>query len=493
MARLRNFILIIIALTFGLLRAEEVEYVWNVDIEVNNRDPQASDTNPTTPFRTIQAAATNALGYARAGKSVRVVIHPGLYRESVTLRDKVDETNASIKFEASDPGNVVINGTDQINGWKIGDYDIFELPWTYQSKENPTVYVEGARLVEASSPDRVRQGQVCYVRGEEPKIYLLPPKGAAVKPGTVEVSRQDVGFRAEHVDGLYLESLAFERGFDAAIDIAGGDGAILNNIAVEYCHGDGVRLADLGQVRIRRLIVDRCGGNGVVLRNLAQLVISGVEAKLNNWSRSSGSLAGLQILDCGAVKVWSLKASENHGDGFVLAQSTGESQLAKLTVLNNRSGFVCRDNAQVASVSESQFAYNAKEGVVLQGGGLYLMANVFYGNGVDQLLLAEGETPSELQLSRNIIVALDDAKLINVAAPEHGIQAEKNLYDSLAKKPFEALGQALTFAQWQTVAGIDLDSFLGEAKLLDPENYTFTPTPQSPYFKMSRWPVRKLD
>ncbi|WP_309387746.1 right-handed parallel beta-helix repeat-containing protein [Cerasicoccus frondis] len=475
----------------GLLHAEEVEYVWDITIEVNQGDPLANDGDPTTPFRTIQAAATNALGFARAGKSVRVLIEPGVYREAVTLRGKVNEVNAAIKFEGTDPGHVVLNGTQVVDGWDIGDYDIFELPWT-PTKTNPTIYCEGARLVEAPSPQQVRQGQVCFVRGEEPKIYLLPPKGGVVKAGTIEVSRQDAGIQSRDVDGLYLESLAFERGFAAAIDIQGGDGLILNNIAVEYCHGDGVRAADLEQVRIRRLIVDRCGGNGIVLRGLGKLAMSGAEAKLNNWSDQTTELAGVSLERCGAVKVWSLKTSENHGAGLCL-QGNGPAQLAKITALNNGVGIVTRNSTDLATFSESQIAYNTGDGLVVDGAAAYLMANVFYGNGDAQIELAPGNSACELQISRNILVARKGELLIDVAAKEHAILAEKNLYEAPDKKPFRALGQKLTFAQWQEIAGLDLDSYQGEAKLLEPENYGFTPTPQSPYFKMSQWPVRKLD
>ncbi|WP_269539747.1 right-handed parallel beta-helix repeat-containing protein [Cerasicoccus fimbriatus] len=486
------FILACCGMPLFSLLAEEVEYVWNVTVDVNNRDPQASDGDPTTPFRTIQAAATNAMGYARAGKSVLVRVHPGVYRESVTLRGKVDESNAAIKFEGTDPGNVVINGAQIVNGWDIGEFDIFELPWI-PTKENPAVFVEGARLVEVASPRQVMQGQVCFVRGKEPKIYLLPPKGGVVKNGTVEISGMGVGIRAENVDGLYLESLAFERGFDAAIDVHGGDGLIINNVAIEYAHGDGLRLADLDKVRIRRLIVDRCGGNGIVLERLGALAMSGTEVKLNNWSRRTDDLAGLKISGCGQVKVWSLKASENHGAGLWMADTTHQSALSKVVAVNNGTGAIFENNQDIASLTECQFAYNRDGGVVLKGGGLYLMANVFYGNGGAQITLADCDQRSELQASRNIIVARKGELLIDVEARDHGLLAEKNLYESPSKEPFRALGEPLTFIQWQEVASLDLDSYLGEAKLLDPENYGFTPAPQSPYFKMSSWPVRELD
>ncbi len=100
---------------------------WEVDLEptrtyhVDQRHPDAddaSDGSADAPFRTIQAAAEVV------AQGERVLIHPGVYRETVRPRRGGSGPDAMIDYEAAagSPGDVVVTGAERYEGpWEVQD------------------------------------------------------------------------------------------------------------------------------------------------------------------------------------------------------------------------------------------------------------------------------------------------------------------------------------------------------------------------------------
>jgi len=79
---------------------------------------QASDSNLGTeslPLKTISRAATVVMESGRGGIGTKVLVYPGVYRESV----KVDsQGTAPIVFEAKEKGKAIISGSEVWTGWQ---------------------------------------------------------------------------------------------------------------------------------------------------------------------------------------------------------------------------------------------------------------------------------------------------------------------------------------------------------------------------------------
>lgn len=486
----------IVMLCLGLataLHAQEVPSEWDVTVEVNQLDPTASDTDATTPFKTIKAAAQNALGFARAGRNVRVLIHPGVYRESVMLRGQEDEEEGWIKFEGTEPGKVILNGSRLVTGWSVNDDNAFEAEHGMPNRgglNRPTLFVEGARLLEAPSRRQVKSGQVFW---DDDKLVLLPPRGGVITDGKVEMGELGVAINAKGLSALYVENLSIERGYAAGLSVNHVNLVVVNNTSVEYCQFDGVLIADADVVRIRRLIVERCGQLGLKLNKVRQVAIDGSEANVNGWAARNGdSIAersGVLLKDCHSVKIWTLKVVENQQHGFWLENSTSAA-LGKITAIKNKGhGAVCLSDQPEAQVtlSESEIAYNEGVGVRMDE-HVTLIADLLYGNDGGQVQFKEGG-----RITRNIIVGEEGEKLVFAMVGVSNLEAGNNLYYAPGKHPFQVGEDQLSFAQWQERTRQDLNSFFGEPKLVDPAKYQFTPHPSSPWFDMREWPERKLD
>jgi hypothetical protein len=128
------------------------------DIHVDIANPAAADNNPGSvekPLKSIAKAAT------LAGPGDTVLIHPGIYRESITLKTS-GAPGKPITFKAATPMSekrTLVTGADLLQGWKKADkkdlannpnagkimvLDLPELP--------PRLYENGHRLTIARTP-----------------------------------------------------------------------------------------------------------------------------------------------------------------------------------------------------------------------------------------------------------------------------------------------------------------------------------------------------
>src|SRR5215472_14534103 len=82
-------------------------------------DDNGSDGNSgaaASPFRTIQAAINEANSANQQGIGVKVIVNPGVYRESVNFGN-YGSTGAPLIVESSSPGAAVIAGSDVLSNW----------------------------------------------------------------------------------------------------------------------------------------------------------------------------------------------------------------------------------------------------------------------------------------------------------------------------------------------------------------------------------------
>ena len=99
---------------------------WHVAIG----DHSASDSSagdPERPLKTISKAAESV----KPGD--RVIIHGGIYREKVLVKNN-GTAQEPIRFESAEGEHVLLTGADLLNGWKQvkGEHPIYAVPWAHR-------------------------------------------------------------------------------------------------------------------------------------------------------------------------------------------------------------------------------------------------------------------------------------------------------------------------------------------------------------------------
>lgn len=166
-----------------------------------------SDLNPGTadaPFATVKKGVESI-----TAPGTRLVIAPGLYREtSINLKASGIETKPVI-IEAENPGETVISGSVPFDGWeKTNDESVYENDWSYDYPFQPgtpgneiigrsdLIILDGKPIQPVLTWDEL-QNDTYYIDNEAGKVYLKTDKD----PDSCGIER---GLAGENGSGAYI-------------------------------------------------------------------------------------------------------------------------------------------------------------------------------------------------------------------------------------------------------------------------------------------------
>jgi hypothetical protein len=202
---------------------------------------------PHSAVRTIAEAA------AKADHGDTVVIHGGIYRETVTV-EKSGTAAKPIRFQAAPGENVVITGADEIREWRkepggenVGE-NVFSAPWPHRfltwSKTGThpdddfhkmigrceQVFILGYPLLQVLDRAVLSRGTF-YVDLDAERLYVCPRDGAdlAKRPVLVESSARSLLWQSKGAY-VHLRGIRFRYAANAAqhgaVEIAGDHGVV---------------------------------------------------------------------------------------------------------------------------------------------------------------------------------------------------------------------------------------------------------------------------
>jgi hypothetical protein len=355
---------------------------------------------PDAQVRTISEAATKA----EAGDTV--VIHDGIYRESVTVERSGTEEKP-IRFQAARGENVVVTGADEIREWtkEPGSERVFSAPWPHRfigwSKAGThpgddyhrmigrceQVFVLGYRLLQVLDRTTLSRGTF-HVDLDAQRIYVCPRDGADFlkKAPRVDASARPLLWRSQgayvHLRGIRFRYAA-NMAQHGAVQIE-GDHGVVEDCVFESMNSSGATFA------AEDLIVRRC-----VFQNNGQLGFGA--------NRAHHLLFSECIVRNNNVKGFS-RGWEAGGDKLVLCRG---AVLEKSQFLSNRGNGVWFDiGNEKCVVRNCLIADNEDAGIFYEiSYSLHAHDNVIVGNGFNETPGAWGAAAAiSLSSSPNCII-----------------------------------------------------------------------------------------
>jgi hypothetical protein len=195
---------------------------------------KGSDSNPGTksqPLQTINAAASLAITNNYAGIGTRVIINPGMYRESIAMTVSGHDTTFPMTFQAVTAGTVILSGADIWTGWKAtkGNPQVYLNSWPYKwglcpldtgSDQAPPeedivrrremVLVNGVLLTQVLVPSAFKKPGLFYLDEDGGKIYIWPPNGTDMSTAVVEIPTRESLFVINGKSNIVLRGLTFQ-------------------------------------------------------------------------------------------------------------------------------------------------------------------------------------------------------------------------------------------------------------------------------------------
>ncbi len=473
-------------------------------------------------YATIAAALEAAVPLISGGEGVKLVILPGIYRETVRVEIPVGQATAALILEAAEPGQVIIRGSEILDGWRVGGRSVFNRSWPHQwgdgghglAGRREMLFIENVRLTQVNPAPAVRAGEF-YVDEEKGEVGLLPPAGVVVVPGVLESASERLapGFTFINLDALVIRGLLFQRhatGSEeapASLRIERCGDVILDNVLVEHSNAVGIRIQESTRVLLRRVFVDRNGQAGLQIFDCYDVIVQGLEAGLNGWRYfgmkwKTDPAGAVQLSGNGNVFIQTFRCTDNHIGG-IRARGQEAMTIRRLFAAGNNAYGVYSESNRHFLITASEVVRNNGAGVRVQGNAM-LSSTIIAHNGDaeegTQLWLenqaGDGDDAQVAWTSCMIVSGAEKGLLVKFT-PElisnNALTASRNLYYQPGDPESFCVGQScFDFSDWQLLTGEDLNSLFDDPLFDDPAGFDFVVRPDSPWYRQGSWPIRTL-
>ena len=409
-------------------------------IYVDQRHEQAADDNPGTaslPLLTLGRAIAVASEANAASTPVRIVVQPGVYRESIRIAPDERATPAPITIEGAADG-VVVSGADVWDGWTHRDNGVYSHPWPYDLglaamppewpepvrtylEANPIirrtemVFVDGAPLRQVLSRPELEHAEGRFFVSEETdelSIHLADTTDLA--GSIVEVSTRPSLMTVASRENITIRNIDFERaanaaGLAGAVAITDSRHVNLIDCGFTWNNGSGLSLHGGERITIRGIEANHNGVGGFTGYGVRELLVQDSEASFNGWRAASGwdvddhsSVLDANFIDFAAGQKFfrlrdasfdRFRATNNLTGGLWLDYDNAGVSLEGLILEGNLThGLFVEASQGPISLKASQVCHNETGILVGNAADVAVVQNVIAMNTLAQIFVAgEGE------------------------------------------------------------------------------------------------------
>jgi hypothetical protein len=355
---------------------------------------QGLDTNPGTssrPLKTLTRAAQIALSNYRSGQTTRVVIHPGMYRESILMDNKIPNRTGAISFEAGSPGEVIVSGADVWAGWQpdpsmAGQY-IHSWPYHWGPctlppnwppladivRRREMIFVDGTALTQTLSRDNLPEGSFFIDEGAGLTV-MRPPAGTDISAATIEVSTRPRLFDSHGIAHLTIRGLTFVGANSCisvgAVEIWAGSDEIIEDSTVRWNNWDGIKLFSSANSTLRGVVSSHNGSSGLIAHELTNMTFEDVEMSYNNWRGAQGKFfyfenGGAKFMRVHNSTFKHFRAVGNETMGLWFDTDNANILIdASYLCRNQINGLMLEANQGPITVTNSKICNNGREGIL---------------------------------------------------------------------------------------------------------------------------------
>src|SRR5487761_1085746 len=271
-----------------------------------------SDSHPGTqsePLKTIGAAVTKAENNNRNGAGTRVMIEPGIYRETINLWPTYRQTGAAITFQATQTGQAIIDGADQLTGWSWSGGGVYSHYWqdTVQPCGEPggwpwglppivlhreMVFVNGAPMTQVMSWGELRPGTF-MVNPQWQSVQVDPPNGTNMGSALVEVASRPQTLQMWGRSNIVFRGLVFRHAASCinqnGANVGGSYNVLFDQVQAVWNNWGGLEIDSSNNVTVQNSVGSYNGGVGIGAYKTQNALYQSNETDYNNWRGAQGN------------------------------------------------------------------------------------------------------------------------------------------------------------------------------------------------------------
>lgn len=388
------FILLSAAFGWGQANIDESKETTQIYVDaVAGSDHFAGTAN--TPYQSISRALSDANKNSSNGIATRVVIKPGIYRESLDIGRAIGSKPAAMTLEAATPGTVVVSGADQWTGWNSlsGQAGVYTHAWPYNWGFCPTtpgtyeppiamrremIFVNGANLTQVLSMGQLAPGTF-YVDESHGTVYVQPAPGTDMTAADVEVSTRNSLLTNNNATNVVLRGMTFAeasncRDSAAAVMFNGGSQVLIDSDQFNWNNAGGLQLSGVTNFTVQNSIADHNGESGFGAMQSKYGTWTNNQGSYNTWRGAQGAIYGW---NSGGFHFFQLHNNTMSGDSAMFNQSHGihwDTDTANITASglvvgrNLRDGVLIEKSEGPISITGSTVCINNRLGLAFDGG-----------------------------------------------------------------------------------------------------------------------------
>ena len=324
----------------------------------------------------VRASVGNILGtiedarrIASNGTNVTLIIPPGIYRESIVVKDW-GEGAGTLTLQAERKGETIITGTDVWTEW-VKDGDVYVHDWPYRwglvtwpkgwrAKDNKPiirrremVFVDGVLMRQVIRRDRLRRGSF-FVDETHRALLLKLPVGVDMGRAKIEVSVRSNLLTIADMKGVSVRGLIFRGASDSlarpgAVRIVGSNNITLEDNRFEFNNWAGLFVAVTNDLSTARNVMNHNGGVGWNGWKMKRLRSEDDETSFNNWRGAWGGFVGWAVAGTKHLRVH-------------------DAVYLRYTATNNQArGFWLDFDIQGVTITDPRWTDNLTDGVFFEG------------------------------------------------------------------------------------------------------------------------------
>ena len=455
-------------------------------IYADTADPRADDSNPGTasePVKTIGQAVVLASEYNARSIPVRVIVRPGVYRESLAMFGDERSTPAPITIEGAEEG-VIVSGSDVWTDWVAGSGGILTHPWTEKwglapfpdgwddttqayLDRNPVirrremVFLGGRSLLQVMSLEELKTTQNSFFVSEaDGEISISVPSPGDIAGMDVEVATRPYLLQVGSRQNVTVKNITFQH---AATPMPGSAVSFADSskVAVIHCSfvwnsWSGLSLFQDEDVTIRDVTANHNGVSGITGTRDSGLLIADSQTSYNNWRGSRGwdledhgsaidpnfidFATGQKFFSLRHARFDHLRAIGNLTGGIWLDYDNADVSFEHVVLSGNLThGLMIEASQGPVSVEDSEICGNETGILSNNSSDVRVVGNVLAGNLLGQLFLAgaagprpvvEYDTGSELAVKAEHWVVRGNDVSVDGGGPATGTYLGTDLWNA---------------------------------------------------------------
>jgi hypothetical protein len=391
-----------------------------VHVQVGAPADGSTDGTALDPFPSLERAMAAVTPARRNGHAVRIVVGPGVYRETLAI-GHAGTNPPPLVVEPAEPGTVHITGADLETRWTpvAGSSGLVSAPWDQDwgltpvprswtdadvhvadgARRRENVLVDGAPLVQVERAEDLIAGSF-HVDEAGDRIVMQPPAHVGdVTQHRVEVARRPFALRVSGgaanvtVRGLVFEGAAapFERHMAYVTDARN---VLIEGNTFRHASWGGLGFASVERVTVRGNHAVANGGNGIDTYKTRDAVLEGNVVAGNNVRGARHGYTGWSVAGSKNLLLHRAVFRGNTYDGNLARGLWFDTDVRDVLIdgdvscHNTRDGLFVEDVQGPLTIDGATFCENRGAGVaVASSGDLTVRASTLSGNDRAQLLL----------------------------------------------------------------------------------------------------------